>query len=64
MSQERGESFEAKIEHVKEILQKLMDPKITLEQSVQAYKEGMEELKEASKMLEEAKLKIRHIEAS
>lgn len=49
-------SFEDKIKKSKEILEKLMDPEITLENSVKFYKEGIRELKEAQKLLEEAKL--------
>jgi len=56
--------FEQKIQSAKEILQKLIDPEITLAQSVKAYEEGIKELNEASKMLEEAKLKINEIKNS
>jgi exodeoxyribonuclease VII small subunit len=51
-------SFEQKIEKSKEILEKLMNPEITLSDSVKLYKEGTDELKEAQKLLEEAKLKF------
>ncbi len=50
--------FEQKIEKSKEILEALMDPEITLEKSVKLYKEGMRELAEATKLLEEAKLEF------
>lgn len=49
-------SFEDKIKKSKEILDKLMDPEITLENSVKFYKEGLKELQEAQKLLEEAKI--------
>ena len=55
------EKFETKLQHAKEILQKLMDPEITLEESVKAYEKGMKELNEAQKILENAKLKIQEI---
>ncbi len=51
-------SFESRLEKSKEILQKLMNPEITLSQSVSLYKEGMNELEVASKLLEEAKLEF------
>jgi len=51
-------SFENRLEKSKEILQKLMNPDITLKQSVSLYKEGMNELEVASKLLEEAKLEF------
>ncbi len=50
--------FEQKISHAKEILEKLMDPEITLSQSVAYYKEGIKELQEATKLLENAKLEF------
>jgi len=53
--------FEKKIELSKEILDKLMDPSITLEESMKLYKEGVKELKEASKMLETAKLEFEEL---
>ncbi len=53
--------FEKKIEKSKEILEKLMDPSITLESSMGLYKEGVKELKEASKMLESAKLEFEEL---
>ncbi len=51
-------SFEERIEKSKKILEKLMNPEITLSDSVALYKNGTDELKEASKLLEEAKLKF------
>lgn len=49
-------NFEEKIKKSKEILEKLMDPEITLENSVTFYKEGLKELQEAQKLLDEAKI--------
>jgi exodeoxyribonuclease VII small subunit len=51
-------SFEKKIEKSKTILEKLMNPEITLSDSVALYKEGILELKEAGKLLEDAKLEF------
>ncbi len=53
--------FETKLEKAKTILEKLMDPEITLNESIKAYEEGMQELTEAQKMLEDAKLQIEAI---
>ncbi len=61
MSETKTSSFEEKIAHAKQILEKLMDPEITLAESVKAYEEGMKELQKAAKMLEEAKLKINQV---
>jgi exodeoxyribonuclease VII small subunit len=54
-------SFEQKIEKSKDILEKLMNPEITLSDSVKLYKEGTDELKEAQKLIENAKAKIETI---
>lgn len=55
-------NFEEKLEHSKELLEKLMNPEITLEESVKLYEEGLKNIKEAQKMIEEAKTKITVIE--
>ena len=57
----KTKDFEKKIEISKSILEKLMDPSITLEESMKLYKEGIKELKEASKMLENAKLEFEEL---
>jgi exodeoxyribonuclease VII small subunit len=58
------EKFETKLESAKKILETLMNPDITLEESVKAYEKGMKELSEAQKMLEEAQLKIQKIQTA
>ncbi len=59
MSQEV--SFETKIAKAKEILEKLMDPALPMNESIKAYEEGMKELKEAEKMISDAELQIQII---
>ncbi|MEW5832525.1 MAG: exodeoxyribonuclease VII small subunit [Campylobacterota bacterium] len=54
-------SFETKIAKAKEILEKLMDPALPMNESIKAYEEGMKELQSAQKMLEEAELQIQII---
>ncbi len=56
--------FETKLQNSKKILETLMNPEITLENSVKAYEEGMKELQDAQKMLEAAELKIQEIKTS
>ena len=58
MSKEKIEeqSFEEKIEKAKELLEKLSNPQITLSDSLELYKDGIKELEEAQKLLDEAKL--------
>ena len=48
--------FEKRLEVAKEILQKLNNPEITLNDSIKLYKEGKSELLEASDLLEKVKL--------
>jgi exodeoxyribonuclease VII small subunit len=55
----KDSNFEDKIEKAKEILEKLMNPEITLSDSITYYKEGMDELKNASKLLQEAELEFK-----
>ena len=55
------ESFEDKITNAKAILEKLMDPALAMNESVKAYEAGMNELKIAEKMLEQAQLQIQII---
>jgi exodeoxyribonuclease VII small subunit len=57
-------SFEVKLDNAKKILQTLMNPDITIENSVQAYENGMKELSKAQEILESAQLKINTIKAS
>ena len=54
--------FEKKLQKAKEILDELMRQDVTLQKSVELYKEGMKQLKEAQKMLEEAKAQIEIIQ--
>ena len=54
--------FEKKLEDAKGVLEKLMDPELTLDQSVKSYKEGMQTLQEAQKILEEATLEFEKIQ--
>ena len=58
MSEELKEeqSFEEKIEKAKELLEKLSNPQTTLSDSLDIYKKGINELEEAQKLLDEAKL--------
>ncbi len=56
-----NKSFEEKLKKSKELVDKLMNPEITLEESIKIYKEGLETIKEAQQMLEEAKLKVEEI---
>ena len=58
------EKFETKLESAKKTLEILMNPEITLEDSVKAYEKGMKELADAQKMLEDAVIKINEIKQS
>jgi len=54
--QEEQQSFETKLETAKVILDTLSNPELSLEEGMKKYQEGIAILKEATKMLEEAKL--------
>ncbi|MEA3499266.1 MAG: exodeoxyribonuclease VII small subunit [Campylobacterota bacterium] len=65
MSKEQEKiSFENKIEEAKKLLDKLIDPEITLSQSVDIYKNGIKELETAQKLLDEAKLEFEELSNS
>jgi exodeoxyribonuclease VII small subunit len=49
-------NFEEKIFKAKELLEKLSNPQITLSDSIKVYKTGIQELEDAQKLLDEAKL--------
>ncbi|WP_455756402.1 exodeoxyribonuclease VII small subunit [Sulfurimonas sp.] len=58
------QEFETKLEGAKKTLETLMNPEITLQESVKAYEKGMKELQDAQKILEDAQIKINEIKAS
>jgi len=58
----QNKTFEEKLEYSKTLLEKLMNPEITLEESVKLYEEGLKNIKEAQKLIEDAKAKITIIE--
>lgn len=60
----KTETFEEKLEYSKALLEKLMKPDITLEDSVKLYEEGLKNIKEAQQLIEDAKTKISIIEQS
>jgi len=57
------QNFEAKLDSAKKVLEILMNPEITLQESLKAYEQGMSELSTAQKMLEEAEIKINEIKS-
>jgi exodeoxyribonuclease VII small subunit len=58
------ETFENKLEESKKILNQLINPEITLEESLKLYEKGIKQIKSAQKMLEEAKVQITLIESN
>jgi len=58
------QDFETKLEGAKKTLEILMNPEITLQESVKAYEKGMKELQDAQKILQDAQIKINEIKAS
>lgn len=55
------QDFELKLQNAKKTLEILMNPDITLQESVKAYETGMKELASAQKILENAQIKINEI---
>ena len=55
--------FEKKLDDAKAALEKLMNPDLTLDQSVKTYKEVMKTPQDAQKILEEASLEFEKIQA-
>ncbi len=55
-------TFEEKLAYSKELLDQLMNQDITLEESVKLYEDGLKNIKEAQKLIEDAQLKIKIIE--
>jgi len=58
----KSETFETKLEESKNILNQLINPEITLEESLKLYENGLKKIKSAQKMIEKAKVKIETIE--
>ncbi|MDD4505315.1 MAG: exodeoxyribonuclease VII small subunit [Sulfurospirillaceae bacterium] len=58
------ESFEVKLEKAKVILENLSNPELSLADGMKKYQEGISILKEASKMIEEAKLEYTKLQNS
>lgn len=58
------ENFEHLIERSKNALVRLGNPDLSLKESLEIYKMGLEDLKKAQKLLEEAKLEYELLNAS
>lgn len=58
----KADTFETRLEASKQILNQLMDPAMTLEESLKLYENGLQQIKSAQQMIEEAKVKIKIIE--
>ncbi len=58
----KRKTFEEKLAYSKELLEKLMDQDITLEESLKLYEDGLKNIKDAQQLIEDAQLKIEVIE--
>lgn len=58
---EKEISFEEKLDNAKELLNELTNPEITLSNSVKIYKNGLKEIDEAQKLLDDAKLNFEEL---
>ena len=59
----KSDSFEDYLMIVQQYIEKLGDENITLHQSMEFYKEGMQDLKKAKTMLEDAKIRCQELKA-
>ena len=60
----KEQGFEERLSDAQVLLEKLMDPEITLDASVKLYGEGLATIKEAQTLIEKAKTEITVIEQS
>ena len=58
---DKKKDFEMNLKEIEECLEKLNDENIGLHESMEIYKKGMETLKEAQKMLENAQTQCNEI---
>lgn len=58
----KNESFEAKVELLNAMLEKLKDENLSLDESVKVYKNSIKLLNETREILDRAKLEIREID--
>ena len=58
---EENKDFESRLENIKQMLDKLTSPEISLKESVELYKSGMKEITSAQKILDEAKCEFETI---
>ena len=63
-SSQEAKGFEENIKNAQELLEKLINPEITLSQSVSVYKEGLKELEMAQKLLDDVKLEFQELSQS
>lgn len=61
---DKEENFEEMVEFAKKVLSKLSSQEITLKESLQLYEQGMESLKKAQNLLEDAKIKYQEFQES
>lgn len=58
---QEAKGFEENIKNAQQLLEKLVDPEITLSQSISIYKEGLQELEAAQKLLDNVKLEFQEL---
>ena len=61
MSKKERPSFEEALKRLEQIVEKLEDESISLEQSIELYEEGIELSKHCTNTLEEAELRIKNV---
>jgi len=61
MTEKERPSFEEALKRLEQIVEKLEDESISLEQSIELYEEGIELSKHCTNTLEEAELRIKNV---
>ena len=58
MAEKQQESLEEKINRIEEIIHKMEEPEVSLEESFQLYQAGIEQLKNCNQMLDMVEKKM------
>lgn len=61
LDKEKDINFEDKINEAKELLEKLSNQDITLSDSMSIYKDGIKQIEQAQKLLDDAKLQFEEL---
>ncbi len=58
MTEKKEESLEGKLSQIEEIIRKMEEPEVSLDESFRLYQAGIEQLKHCNQMLDEVEKKM------